>query len=112
MCFHVVLIIHSIIFIFRLYRPQNNGTAMFNWISETIDGILTENPLASFHIPGDLNIHHKEMSTRTDEAGSHCKDFSIAYDLTQIIEEPTSVPDTTGHQVNILKLFLTSCREK
>lgn len=36
-------------------------------------------------------------------------DLSIAYELTQIIEEPTQVPDTTGQQANLLDLFLASC---
>lgn len=40
------------------------------------------------------------------------RDYSVTYKLTQIIEEPISIPDATGHQADLLELFLTSCSEK
>ena len=34
--------------------------------------------------------------------------LSLAYDLTQIVDKPTHVPDQAGHFSNLLDLFLTS----
>lgn len=113
MCFYVALIL-STTFVFALYCPQNEETVIFSDISEKIDNILTQFPSASFHNCGDFNIHHKEWivhSNKTDFEGRYCRDYSIAYELTQIIGEPTCV-QTTCHQVNILNLFLTSCPDK
>lgn len=42
-----------------MYCHQNDGTVVFDRISEMID-ILIEFPLASFRICGDFKIHHNE----------------------------------------------------
>lgn len=68
-----------------------------------------------FHIFGGFNIYHKEWlvhSNKTNAEGKYCRDFSIAYELTQIIREPTQVLDKKGHQVNLLSFILTSCPDK
>ena len=111
MCFRVALL-HSTSFIFTLYRPQTDGVAIFDSIAERIDSILLAHPSASIHLCGDFNIHHQEWlihSNCTDEEGRHCHDFAIAYDLTQIVDKPTRVPDIDGHFPNLLDLFLTTC---
>lgn len=56
-----VAIIQSITFIFSLYRPQDNGTVFFNWISDKINNTTTEYPSASSHVFGDFKIHHKDV---------------------------------------------------
>lgn len=62
----------------------------------------------------DYIIYHKVwlvQCNKSDE-GRYCREFSIAYVLTQIIEEPFRVPEATGHQANLLDLFLASCPDK
>lgn len=76
---------------------------MFNRISDTIDNIHTEFLSACIHICSDFNIRHK-----TGEEARYCRYINIAYEQSQIIEEPIHVPAVTGHQVNFLALFLIS----
>ena len=114
MCFRVSLV-HSTSFIFALYRPQKDGTVIFDQIGQAIDSILSENPYADIHICGDFNVHHGEWlihSNKTTPEGRYCHDFAVAYDLTQTVTKPTRVPDATGQYANLLDLFLTSCPEK
>ena len=113
MCFRVALL-QSTAFIFTLYRPQTDGVAIFDSIAENIDSVLVDHPSASIHLCGDFNIHHKEWlihSNCTDEEGRYCHSFAIAYDLTQIVDKPTRVPDVVGQFASLLDLFLTSCPE-
>ena len=60
---------------------------------------------------GDFNVHHKEWlvhSNKTTAEGRHYHEFALAYDLTQIVNKPTHIPDQPGHFSNLLDLFLTS----
>lgn len=94
--------------IFTVYSPQDDG---IDKIAENTD----DNPSAKIHICDDFNIHHKEWlvhSNKSDEEGRYCYDFSITYDLIQIIDKHTHVPDTTVHRTNLLNLFFASCPEK
>ena len=111
MCFRVALL-HNTAFIFTLYRPQTDGVGIFDSIAGKIDSIMSVHPTASIHICGDYNIHHKEWlihSNKTTAEGRHCHDFALAYDLTQIVDKPTHIPDQPGQFSNLLDLFLTSC---
>lgn len=68
-----VALIHGTIFIFTLYRPQDDGIVMFDRISETINNIIPGYLSVSFHICGNFNICHKEWlvhANKTDEEGS------------------------------------------
>lgn len=59
---------------------------------------------------GDFNIHHNEWlvhSNKNDFEGRYCRDFAIAYELTQMIGEPTWVLET-----KLLDFFLTFCPHK
>lgn len=38
--------------------------------------------------------------------------FLLAYDLTQIVNKPTRIPDVDGQFANLLDLFLTACIER
>lgn len=103
-------LIYNTNFILTLYNPQDNGTVMFDRITNMIDNIFTEYTSARFHISGDFNILHKEWlvhSNKTDEESRYCRDFFITYGLTQIIEELTHALE---HQENLIDLFLTSLR--
>ena len=60
---------------------------------------------------GDFNVHHKDWLTYsggTDQPGELCYNFSIANDLTQIVNFPTRIPDCDSHNPALLDFFLTS----
>ena len=88
---------------------------MFDRICDKIDSILLDNPRANIHVCGDFTVHHEEWlvhSHKTDMEGRHCHDFAIAYGLTQILTEPTHVPDVASYYPNLLDLFLTTCPDR
>jgi len=91
-----------------LYRPLES-------IASQIDKIQVDYPSADIHICGDFNVHHKEWlvhSNKTDSEGRHCHAFSVACELTQIVDSPTRVPDVAGQYPNLIDLFLTCCTER
>ena len=113
MCFRVALL-HSSAFIFTLYRPHGDGCSVIDHIADQVDKIYNDHPSASIHICGDFNVHHEEWlvhSNKTTPEGRICHDFSVAYELTQIVDKPTRIPDNIQHFPNILDLFLTICPE-
>ena len=113
MCIRVALV-HSTSFIFTLYRPQHDGSILFDRIAEKIDSIMCDYPYANIHLCGDFNVHHKEWlcSRITSEEGKRCHEFSTIYGLTQIVKGPTRVPDVIGQTANLLDLFLTTVPDK
>lgn len=62
-----------------------------------MDDILSDQPSASIHIYGDFNIHHKEwwVPSSNSEEGRYYHDFSIAYELTKIVDKPNRLSDIT-----------------
>lgn len=102
--------IHSTIFIIFCIILEIMKTVMFDWISYMIENITSKNPSASVHICGDSNIHHKDcfvQSNQTDKDEGYCRDFIVAYGITNI-KESMPISDTKGHLFNLLDLFLTS----
>ena len=94
MCFRLALL-NSTSFIFTVYRAQDDGCTVIDKIANQIDKILVDYPSANIHIIcGDFNVHHQEWlihSNKTDPEGRHCHDFSVAYELSQIIDSQTRV---------------------
>ena len=83
---------------------------VFDSISSNIDEFLSINPSAAFVI-GDFNVHYKDWLTYsggTDQPGELCYNFSIANDLTQMVNFPTQIPDCDSCNPALLDLFLTS----
>ena len=55
---------------------------------------------------GDFNLHPKDWltySAGTDRPGELCYNFSVSYDLTQMVNFPTRIPDCA-----LLDFFLSS----
>ena len=81
---------------------------VFDSISSNIDEVLSISPSANVF---DFNVHYKDWFTYsggTDQPGELCYNFSIANDLTQMINFPTQIPDYDSHNPARLDLFLTS----
>lgn len=83
---------YSTTFAFALFCLQDERSVILDRISERIDTILPKYLSVNFQICGDLNVQHKELLVywnKTDEEGRYYRAFSIAYELTQNIEEST-----------------------
>jgi len=71
---------------------------------------LTHFLFAEISILGDFNVHHQlwVSSSSTDEPSAQAFSFAILYDVEQLVQHPTHIPDHLGDTPNILELFLTS----
>ena len=111
LCFRQALL-HSVSYFFFLYQsPSSSLYMVFDSISSNIDEVLSINPSANVFVFGDFNFHHKDWfiySSGTDQPGELCYNFSIANDLTQMVNFPTRIPDCDSHNPGLLDLFLTS----
>ena len=111
LCFRQALL-HSVSYFFFLYRsPSSYLCTVFYSISSNIDEVLSINPSANVLVFGDFNFHHKDWltySSGTDQPGELCYNFSIANDLTQMVNFSTRIPDCDSHNPALLDLFLTS----
>ena len=82
---------------------------VFDSISSNIDEVLSINPSASVFVFGDFNVHHKDWLTYsggTDQPGELCYNFSIANDLTQMVNFLTRIPDCDSHNPALLTLLV------
>lgn len=95
---------HSVTFVFALNHPQDEGTAIFDKMSEKIDNNLIQFHSARY-ICSDFSIHYKEWlfhSNKPDVEGRYCRGFSIVHELTLSTENLPS----SRTQLNLLDLFL------
>ena len=63
---------------------------VFDSISYNTDEVILVNPSANVFVFGDFNIYHKywlAYSGGTDRPGKLCYNFSIANDLTQMVNQ-------------------------
>ena len=54
---------------------------------------------------GDFNVHHKD---RLIYSGGTDKSGELSYDLTQMVNFPTQMPDCDSHSPALLDLFICS----
>ena len=107
---------HATKYICTLYRSpnSNNHELLFDHLSKSIETITLQSPRSEIIALDDFNIHNSGWlsysSNVTNPAGREAEAFAIANDLTQVISEPTRVPDRAGDKANTLDLFLTSNR--
>ena len=96
LCFRLALL-HSVSYFFFLYQsPSSSLCTVFDSISSNIDEVLLINPSANVFVFGDFNVHHKDWLTYsggTDRPGELCYDFSISYNLTDIVNFPAWISD-------------------
>ena len=81
---------------------------VFDSISSYIDKILSINPSANMFVFGDFNTHHKDWLTcsgGTDRPGELCYNFSVADNLTQMVNFLILTPDCDSHGPSLLDLF-------
>ena len=105
---------HTSKFICTLYRSpkSTNHELLFDHLSKTIDTITLQSPRSEFKVLGDFNFYSSNWLTHsphyTSPAGRDAEAFAIVNDLSQLISEPTRIPDRSGDKANTLDSFLTS----
>ena len=105
---------HTSKLICTLYCSPNstNHELLFDHISKTIDTITLQSPCSEITVLGDFNVYNPNWLTHsphiTSPAGRDAEAFAIANNLSQLISEPTHIPDRSGDKANTHHLFLTS----
>ena len=73
--------------------------------------VLERYPSAELVVLGDFNGHHTEWlgsSRPTNSAGWAAYEFALVNGLTQLVSEPTYIPDIVDRDPSLLDLLLTS----
>ncbi|KAA5586424.1 hypothetical protein F3H14_36350, partial [Pseudomonas aeruginosa] len=95
-----------------LYRSHSSdaGSALIEHVQEGTNRVLEQYPSAEVVVLGDFNAHHQEWlgSRTTDLPGRTAYDFALAYGFSQLVTQPTRVPDIEGHEPSLLDLLLTT----
>jgi len=105
---------HTSKFICTLYRSPNstNYELLFDHLSKTIDTITLQSPRFEITVLGEFTVYNPNWLTHspyiTSPAGCDAEAFAIVNNLSQLISEPTRIPDRSGDKANTLDLFLTS----
>ena len=101
-------------FICTLYCApnSNNYQLLFDYLSKSIDTITLQSPRSEITNRGDFNVYNPSWLTNsshiTSPVGHDAEAFAIVNDLSQLISEPTCIPDHSGDKANMLNLFPTS----
>ena len=105
---------HSSKFICTLYHSPNstNNELLFDHLSKTTDTITLQSPRSEITVLGDFNVYYSNWLTHsphiTSPAGRDAEAFAIVNNLSQLISEPTCIPDRSGDNANTLDQFLTT----
>ena len=97
-----------------LYRSptSTNYELLFNHLSKKMGIITFPSPRSEIIILGDFNVYNSNWLTYsphiTSPAAHDAEDFPIVNDLSQLISEPTRIPDNSRDTANTIDLFLTS----
>lgn len=103
-------------FVYRSPSLSNERTlSEFELLSDSVDEIIRLSPNAEIIFAGDFNVHNVpwlHFSNRTDPAGLCVESFAVVNDLSQLVSEPTRIPDADNQTPHLLDLFLTSDPDK
>ena len=100
-------------FLCTLYRSStsSNHEILFDHLSKTIDTITLQSPRSKITILRDFNVHnpnwHNHSPHISSPSGRDTETFAFANNMSQLISEPTNIPDHSGDKANTLDLFLT-----
>ena len=105
---------HTSKFICILYCSPNstNHELLFDHLSKKIDTIALQSTCSEITGPGDFNVYNPSWLAHsphiTSPAGRDAEAFAIVNDLSQLVSEPTCIPDRSGDKANTPNMFLTS----
>ena len=104
---------HTSKLICTLYLSPNstNNELLLDHLSKTIGTITLQSPRSEITVLGDFNVYNPNWLTHsphiTSPAGRDAEAFAIVNSLSQLISEPTRIPDRSGDKANTLNLLLT-----
>ena len=105
-------LLHSVSYFFFLYlSPSLLLCMVFYSISSNIYEIPSINPFPNAFVFWDFNVHHKDWTAYSggnDRPSELRYNFSISYDLNQMFNFPTWIPDCDSHIPALLDLFISS----
>ncbi|MPC19996.1 hypothetical protein E2C01_012926 [Portunus trituberculatus] len=97
-------------FICAVYLSTNSSDYIkfFDHITSKVKHILSLYPLLEISILGDFNVNYQVWlsSPFTDHPGELAFNNAILYNLEQLVQHPTRIPDPLGDTFNILDFFL------
>ncbi|XP_064076269.1 uncharacterized protein LOC135194589 [Vanessa tameamea] len=96
-----------------LYRSHNGDletSQLFDHLSRVADLAQEQFPYAELVFLGDFKAHHESWlnSFKIDHAGRTTHAFALMHDFTQLVDQPTRIPDIDGQGPSLLDLLLTS----
>ena len=97
--------------VYRSHSGDREATRLTNYLSDAAEKVQQRYPSAQLVFLGDFNAHHGEWLypyQDTDHAGRETYKFSVTYGLSQLVQEPTRIPDVAGHTAYCLDLLLTT----
>ena len=96
--------------LYRSHASDSGSTQLIENVQEGIDQLLEQCPAAEVVVLGDFNAHHKEWlgSRTTDTWGRAMYNMASAYGLSQLVIQPTRIPDIESHEPSLLDLLLTT----
>ena len=97
--------------VYRSHSGDRETTRLTEYLSDAADKAQQRYPSAQLVFLGDFNAHHGEWLypyQDTDHAGRETYKFSMTYGLSQLVHEPTRIPDVAGHTAYCLDLLLTT----
>ncbi|CAG4951785.1 unnamed protein product [Colias eurytheme] len=97
--------------VYRSHSGNSETTRLFNYLSEAADRTQTLYPTAQLVFLGDFNACHADWLypfQKTDHAGKETFNFATSFNLYQLVNEATRVPDIEDHTANCLDLLLTT----
>lgn len=96
--------------LYRSHKGDAETTRLFDHLSQAADNAQAQFLNAEMVFLGDFNAHHESWlgSSKTDHAGRTAHAFALTQDLTQLVHQPTRVPDIVGQTPSLLDLLLTS----
>lgn len=96
--------------LYRSHTGDAETSRLFDHLSRAADEAQEQFPNAEVVFLGDFNAHHSLWlsSSKTDHAGNTAHAFSLTHDLTQLVEQPTRIPDIASQAPSLLDLLLTT----
>ena len=99
-----------------LYRSPNNPeiSPLLEHLTNCIESIQENSPTSEIIILGDFNVHNADWLRYSSSKGikkvhgTETETFAILNCLTQLVKDPTHIPDIAEQKANTLDLYLTS----
>ena len=97
--------------VYRSHSGDRETSRLTDYLSDAAEKAQQRYPSAQLVFLGDFNAHHGEWLfpyQDTDHAGRETYKLAVTHGLSQLVHEPTRIPDVVGHTAYCLDLLLTT----